>query len=192
MEMRGCLPPRYGDITATHPDMVRIIGSKGITRLQRAALTKGSVVLLGPAGKGKTVGAVIVARGRLAARIDAERQREEIAHHPHGGYDLGEVAWVSVPDLAGIRRRYPLGQGDPPEIEKAKYVPTLILDELGSEDPASRAVAQEIIWARYDAGLPMITTSWMTVEQLAAEYGGGIGRRIMEGATIINLHRGGW
>jgi hypothetical protein len=84
------------------------------------------------------------------------------------------------------RSRHPLGEGEPDVITKALRADLLVLDELGSDEVVNGSAVKEIIYERHWQDRSTWVTTWMRPEQMSAKYGEGIGRRILEGAVVID------
>jgi hypothetical protein len=79
--------------------------------------------------------------------------------------------------------------GDPLEIRRATRAPALLLDDLGSDaDIASNPVAGIIIERHAEERVTWITTG-LSPDDIAQRYGGGIARRICEGAAALRFER---
>ncbi len=174
------MPPHYRWATSDAAELAeRIKPTSALERL-RSALS-GSLGLLGPAGVGKTSGAVMNAHLRTL-RQDG-RQQEDVYFLR---FRLWHARFVTSMCLARARSQHKLGAGEAGEVEEAVGARLLVLDELGAEQGRDSATA-EVIHRRHEADLPTIWTSPFTREELKAKYGDGIVRRLWEGATIIQL-----
>jgi hypothetical protein len=136
----------------------------------------GSLVLLGETGKGKS--ALTVAY--VHRRYDDEMRRVEA-----GESRAIHFAWVSGFELAGARKRSPLG-GESPLVQHAIEIPLLILDEVGHEPQSEELML--VIDGRYRANLPTILTSPLTWQELAQHIGGGAYRRLLEHGIKADAH----
>jgi hypothetical protein len=136
----------------------------------------GSFVALGKTGVAKSAGAVAFVQRRYAER----RARVET------GESLGFwFAWVSGFELAGARKRSPLGE-ESPLVKHATEIPLLILDEVGHEPQSEELMT--VIDSRYRANLPTIVTSPLTWQELAQHIGGGAYRRLLEHGVKADAH----
>ncbi len=125
------------------------------------------VVLLGDTGTGKSVS--------LAAACD-------------GGIRRGAVRprWASA-----------LGLRKPGAIDRAAAAGTLYLDDLGEEleigtrwgEPRSSAVSELAGLIARRRGLRLVVSTWLDGAGVAQHYGGGVARRVFEGATVIRVVR---
>jgi len=136
----------------------------------------GNLALLGPAGCGKTMVA-----GSIIKRLCAEAVAAFIA--PARDSSKLEYAarsvWTTAADLLNSRRQHRLGEGEAPEFLRAETAPLLVLDELGQEIADDRWLL-EFLNARYNRGLPTISTSGLGRLELDNRYGVGAVRRLVE------------
>jgi len=135
---------------------------------ERYELSRGSVLVVGPTGVGKTLTAMAVARGLLAA-----------------AYRTGDVdalivraAWATGPELARALRETRLGSASE-ALAEARRTPVLFLDELGQEN-APAGWLLELLDDRYRRSTPTFTASGLTLRELEARYGSGAVRRLKE------------
>lgn len=128
-----------------------------------------NIVLMGPTGVGKS--ALACAMARRVVEVD-----------PAVG---ARMRFVSCVDLSTCRREARWGEGRPRSLEEARGCGLLIYDDLGQE-AGGTDVAIEVMDARYRAGLPTIVTTWMTRDQLAERYGGGLTRRVLDRAGCFD------
>lgn len=120
-----------------------------------------SLLVLGPTGAGKT--ALCLA---LCLR-EAKSSRS--------------VVWCSGRSLLQSQRRHPLGQGDPPEYERARDARLLVVDDPDWERQRDAdQLFAELCADRYRESRPMLVTSGATLEEFTARYGSAVLRRIQE------------
>jgi DNA replication protein DnaC len=162
-------------------------------RLRRAAEQyrvekNGNLVLLGPAGCGKTM---VVAS--IIKRLCAEAVAAFVSDSSKLEY-AARVVWTTAADLHNSRRQHRLGEGEAPDFLRAETAPLLVLDELGQEMADDRWLL-EFLNARYNRGLPTITTSGLTLPELEKRYGVGAVRRLVEPTgqflDLFNAAKGG-
>ncbi len=134
---------------------------------------RGNLVLLGPAGCGKTM-----AVASIIKRLCAEAVAAYVSDSSKLEY-AARVVWTSASDLHNSRRHHRLGEGEAPEFLRAERAPLLVLDELGQEVADDRWLL-EFLNARYNRSLPTISTSGLTRVELEERYGVGALRRLIE------------
>jgi len=95
--------------------------------------------------------------------------------------------------LCEATRQHPLGQGECPEVVKARTASLLLLDDLGNENPGFEKWLLSIIDSRIGEQLPTWVTSGFTVDALSERYGQALVRRLCEKGvgTLIDLFRAG-
>lgn len=136
-----------------------------------------STLIVGPTAAGKTVAMAIAFRRLLAAGVE------------QGGPGWARAAglcWYDASELARARRGWPLGQGDPPQFERAIRASMLFLDDLGQERADDGSV-RDVLNDRYAKMLPTIVTSGMRVSEIEARYDTQIVRRILQGGQIVDV-----
>jgi DNA polymerase III delta prime subunit len=137
-------------------------------KLGRAALPTLSALILGPSGIGKTTGLAWLVRRALA---EFESSNGERAKEAPG------LLWTTAAEIALSDRRHPLGADRAPLLAQAILAPLLVCDDVGLEPPG---VVAEVLWARYDAGRPVLATSGCTKKQLTAHLGAAGVRRLTD------------
>jgi hypothetical protein len=178
------IPARYAD-AGYGPDAIATlrarVRSPEAIRATREAIRGElrSMVFAGPGGAGKSTLAS-AAIGQVMA--DALRRRP---------LRVPTLRWTSAIDLGLARSRHRLGsEQDPEAIVEAIEADVLVLDDLGAEPARDHDAIAQVIHGRHDADRPLWTTTGLTSAELAARYGGGIARRVTEGAVIIHCaHR---
>jgi DNA replication protein DnaC len=123
------------------------------------------VVLVGPAGAGKT--------SLLCAMLRARCEDDRVLFAP---------AWR----LGLARSKHPLGEGDPLDVRRALAVDVCGLDDMGSERQTATNAVPDVIFERHAEGRALWVTTAMGQEEMAQRYGDGIARRVFEHARIID------
>lgn len=164
------VPESFRWSTFTAPELAQRVRPPRAIDAARGLLGASRVVLVGPAGHGKTSLAVAMMRAWLATR-------------PDGGGGLFERA----KRLATAPLEHPAGHGRSPIVERALRANLLVLDDLGADAPISTSSVPEVIDERHARGLTTWITMGFELDALAQRYGDGIARRISEGAKILRL-----
>lgn len=187
------IPPIFRDLTLDGPELAsRVVSKQAIAQARMAVDASlgvpgyqgaNRVVIVGPAGAGKTSLAAAMLRSRTERLLPTDR----------GGF------FVTALRLAMARAGWGLGDGEPPEVWRALHTPILVLDELGAEANIATSAVSEVIHERHANNLP----TWVTTGQcepdggsmkfdaphvaswMSKRYGDGISRRLLEGATVI-------
>lgn len=166
------IPTRFRDVRFDTEWLPKLVGAQAMQQAQ-ASLTEPRVIFVGPPGAGKTSLAVAMFHAALVAESsDAARQ---------------SFRYVSGHALAKARAGHPLGAGEAPVVAQALAAAVLLVDELGGEDSRHASAVAEVIYERHAEDLPTWVTTGVGPQELAARYGGGIARRLFEGATVIRL-----
>jgi hypothetical protein len=166
------VPPAYAGAELDAGWLVELVGPETIARAHEVVGVP-RVAFLGPPGAGKS---------SLAAALFKASVRAETAVLTIGGY-----RWVSSHKLAKARAGQPLGEGEAPLVEACMGAKLLVLDELGGEDPRYASAVAEVLFERHEQELPTWVTTGVGSKEIATRYGGGIARRIFEGAAVFRL-----
>lgn len=169
-ETASSVPPRYQWAAFGAPELAKRVRPTRAIETAQVSLEAPAIVLLGPAGSGKT---------SLACAI----LRAMAAHRRTWGLFTSSFA------LAKARREQRLGRGEAEPIDSACRTSVLLLDELAAEQDRDTSV-DEVIRCRHDYELPTVYTSGFGAERIIARYGDGVGRRIFEQAIVIELGGG--
>lgn len=180
-ETLRAVPDHYQWANFAAPELAVRVKPAAAIEKARAAIT-GSVLLLGPAGSGKTSLAVAIA----LARVGRQEPREPREEEPSTAFRTWTAKFITSMTLARARAQHPLGHGEAPEVERAVDAALLILDELGAEAGRDSATA-EVVHRRHELDAPTIYTTPFGLDELAGKYGAGIARRLVEGSTVIHL-----
>lgn len=168
------IPPAYAGAELDAQWLVALVGPETIARACEA-VTVPSVAFVGPPGSGKT--SLAASMYRHVARSETSIER------------LHAFRWVSAHQLAKARAGHPLGAGESPLVESCTRAPLLVLDELGGEDPRYASAVAEVLYERHAQQATTWVTTGVGPKEIAARYGGGIARRVFEGAAVFRLAR---
>jgi DNA replication protein DnaC len=145
------------------------------------AISSGGLLLAGPTGLGKTIGAYLLAYRTVEEAYDANNTDEE----------EDRVVWVRALDLAVARSQQKLGSGEAEIVARAMRLPLLVLDDLGQESERDFVVLFDVSDQRYVTGLPTILTTGLTLAELEQRYGAPFVRRLVEAggkrARVLDL-----
>ena len=166
---RRVCPPRYADATFDGPHLAQRVRDRRALDVA-SALDDNSLplVLMGPAGAGKTTLAAAVA----ARWITRQRKAAEFA---------------TAFDLATARVDHGKYGETPEIIDAARRVPLLLLDDVGNEPIRADSELVPIIFRRHERELPTIITLSIGRLGVGQRYGDGFGRRVFEGAKVIEM-----
>ena len=169
-DARDALPRMLGGAHFGAPELgawVRDAKAIALARaVSRSKLER--VLLLGKPGVGKSTLAACIARDLAYAR------------------KLGDCRWIDAHTLAGARPTAPLG-AEATEVELALEADLLVIDDLGSERVIASSAVPEVIFSRHANLQPTIVTCGFGFDAIEARYGGGILRRLTEGAAVIEV-----
>lgn len=155
----------------------RVRAPKLLAFAERYQVARGSVLLLGETGVGKTT-----AMRALARRLIAEAIAAGDASRP-----ITRAVWTTALDLAIEGRESRYGTRDE-LLHAAVRAPVLFLDELGQERADPRWLI-EVTNERYDNSRPTLSSSGLRRAELEQRYGAGAVRRLIEpGGVVLNLH----
>lgn len=166
------IPPSYGGASLDASWLAELVGHEAVDRA-RSAITEPTAAFLGPPGAGKSSLAAAMFRAAVAAETVTTR--------------LHRMRWLSAHKLAKARAGQPLGEGEAPVVEAALDATLLVLDELGGEDPRYASAVAEVLYERHEQALATWVTTGVSAKEIAARYGGGIARRVFEGAAVFRL-----
>lgn len=183
------IPAMYRDASwDALPTLTRDDGARRVTlstgktfaELRGALAGARRVVLLGPAGSGKSTIAQCLLRERW-------ERAPELRHR-----------FIIAPTLREPERR--ADDRRPHPLDLALSADVLVLDELGAEiegaQPGSGLLAQRVgpgssaVGLRFDLGKPTIITTGLDRAAMTALYGDRVARRAFEGAVVIRLGGG--
>jgi len=152
---------------------------------------KGSVLLLGQSGAGKTT---VMAAGLY--RLGAERLQAVLANprDPDARKafeEFARVRWVTAWDIGRALSAHRLGTGGEPElVAQAVESSFLVIDELGPEPAHLAGVLFDIIDRRSKRGAHTAATSGLSAEAFQGRYGSGMWRRLTERGLgdLVDVH----
>ena len=161
-------PNAFANLRLDDPVLQLRVSPAAMTRAKDSVSLR-RVVLLGPAGAGKT---------SLAAAMFR--------------------AWMDVnPSLVGYfalswrlglaRAQHKLGEGEPECVEKSLEAELCVLDDLGSERQTATNAVPDVVFERHAEGKMLWVTTAMSQADVAGRYGDGIARRVFEGSRLIEL-----
>jgi len=120
--------------------------------------------MVGPAGSGKSSAAAILvtrwARAGVACR------------------------WLSARAVDEAAREAKLGAALPQALAQARSVDVLVLDDVGTEGTIGLEELVRLVHSRHDDDLVTVSTTGLSRAQIAARYGDGIARRLLEAGVI--------
>jgi DNA replication protein DnaC len=125
------------------------------------------VVLVGPAGSGKT--SLAVAAFQLAAIA-----RSRFVH----AFRLG---------TANIQHR--AGEGEAELVRTATTMGLVLLDDVGNERQTTMNAVPDVIFERHAEGRATWITTAFSAQEIAQRYGDGIARRVFERALVVRVGR---
>jgi DNA replication protein DnaC len=148
---------------------------------ERYEPARGSLLILGPTGIGKSLTLQALARRMIRTAYDAGNETAPAVR----------TVWTTGPDLARAIRETRHGSTCA-LLADARRAPLLVLDEVGQETADPRWLL-ELVDARYTPRpLPTLSASGLTRAELEARYGSGAVRRLVEPVgAVVDVHRGG-
>lgn len=168
------IPRAFDGATLDAAWLVSLVGDESMAHAQRS-LSVVRAAFIGPPGAGKTSLAVAMLRAVLADYAKTGNMFMDARHR-----------YVSAYALAKARATSPLGE-ESALVDSALRAPLLLVDELGGEEPRHASAVAEVLYERHAAELPTWVTTGATPKAIADRYGGGIARRVFEGATVFRL-----
>lgn len=141
------------------------------------------LLLLGPTGSGKSLGAAMIIR-RLVRMQPIDRTNDGFPI-----YRKPAIFWANAVHLAHADKRHKLGEGAPDAVKSAIDADICVLDDIlwGSRDEA----LLEVVSGRYNAGVPTIATAGSSFADVMARLGEAVLRRLLEcrgeSGTIVDL-----
>lgn len=153
-----------------------------------AVVVKGqqNAAFVGPTKAGKSLSLSIMTR--CVPEMTSEKKIANLLRRYQGSafkFALQELTerrclWVNVPELAEECTERKLGEPMPRIVHRAKTVPVLFLDDIGSEGVGARDALYTIGNSRYQRGLWTFISSGKSLDDLDEVYGDSIIRRLTE------------
>lgn len=144
-----------------------------------AAMGAPMILLVGPAGSGKTTLAAALI-GEIVRRALAGDASAEALLGPRARWGGGGARWAEAADLARARRNHRLGDGEAPLIEDALSASLLVVDDLGAERGDADGGLADVLWERHQRERPCVWTTGLSSAQITERYGSGFLRRLTE------------
>lgn len=184
------IPIRFAWAHLAAPELSCRAPAKAIASATAALATKRlpNIVFAGPTGSGKTSLAAACARAVMERSIERNRTRMERDDRPFAAKTCARITWALAHTIGTARDRLPYGEDDAEIIDDAKSADLLVVDDIGTggSSPRAKDTIIEVVFHRHDADRPTWITTWQTPTDLAATYGAGVARRLMEGAVTID------
>jgi DNA replication protein DnaC len=163
----AAVPPRFRWATeAECPELAKRVMPAPLRAC--AAITKPTTILL--AGRGAS------GKSSLAAHTVSRWAR-----------DGARCSWLSATAVDDLIRASKLGVEEPEELHRAKTVPVLVLDDVGTEGKLGVEAIVSIMHRRHDADLATVSTTGLTYTEIAARYGDGIARRLADSNHVVRM-----
>jgi Mrp family chromosome partitioning ATPase len=173
----AALPISYQWACLDHPLLASRVK---LERLPAKPPTERRVVFFGDAGVGKTSLAVALLRALAESAIattqlgrDEDLRAIVRRFHFASAHRLG-TAGVAV-------------NGDPDAIRTAMRARVLLLDDLGSERSIPSNPVPDIIAERHAEDRATWITTGLSATEIVDRYGGGVARRVLEGASLTRI-----
>jgi|CXWL01.1.fsa_nt_gi DNA replication protein DnaC len=160
----GTIPARFAWASLKAPELAERCDARNYLALAKRVLAGHGAVFAGKSGSGKTSLAVACLRERMPRAM-----------------------YVSALRLSTARIQSKAGDGEAGLVAEAIAAPLLLVDEVGGESKTSTSAVRDVVFERHDAGKPTWITTGFTSAELAAMYGDGFLRRVVDGATLIRL-----
>lgn len=161
------IPSAFAEATFDADWLAKLVGAETVERARRHG--NRSAAFIGPPGAGKT--SLVAAMFRAAV---------ETSKRPRW------FRWTSAYALAKARASAALGD-EAPLVQQAFEADLLVIDELGGEQDRHATAVAEVIYERHAENRPMWITTGVAPKVIADRYGGGIARRVFEGAEVFRL-----
>lgn len=157
---------------------------------------RGSMLLLGPSGAGKTTVCVaLVNRFHTElSRVDRPKHQCRVNRRIDGGesyediFELGileRFVWITGHSLAFARRNAALGS-EPELVTRCRNATLLVVDEVGVE-PLADSILFEVVNERYARQTPTIVTSGYSRQDFCGRYGDALFRRLTQSGALMDV-----
>lgn len=164
------MPARFAD---AHLHLRERVYSAAARKLAGKSLDAPNIVFTGRAGLGKTV----LACGMGIALLERAITR---------GARVPKVLFVAALELGRARSTHRLGEDEPQIVVDAIGAELLIVDDFGAEAPRESEAVVQVLHERHNANAKTWITTGLSMAEVGARYGGGVERRIFEGAVRID------
>lgn len=144
---------------------------------RRWRATEGSLTIIGPTGRQKSTLAVALCIDRMERATTPEQVRLAAG-----------IRYMLASDLDKARQEHSLGRDEAPLIRSAVRATVLVLDDLGKEKTKGEVITS-VLERRYNAGLPNLLTSELSLERLGERYGLSDRRRVAERVLVASCHQ---
>lgn len=157
-------PDRYEWAKVDAPELAKRVKAANLRAEIGRVMASDRVLFAGPSGAGKTSLAVACLRTRVP-----------------------RCRYVSALRLGTARIQHAAGDGEAELVERCMATPLLLIDEIGGEQKTATSAVRDVVFERYERGLPTWVTTGFSSKQLAEMYGEGMLRRLVEGAVVVKL-----
>lgn len=191
-DVRDRLPEKYRAVDLEGPEgdeLRRRVKSRNVIHAAQAALTAGrSVTIQGNAGQGKTSTAAALLVGWVRRLIGPAALAEG---DPGEGWRWARARscrYLRALRIADGKVWRDGAHVDGDDLAAARDAAVLIVDDLGLEPVNTTTI--ELLHDRADRGAVTLVTTQLGEAKLAATYGDGTARRLLEDSAVIELP--GW
>lgn len=161
------IPEAFFEATFEADWLVKLVGAENVERASKVGYQRAAFI--GPPGAGKTSLCAAMFRAAIGRTKRPRWYR-----------------WTSGHGLAKARASAELGD-EAPLVQQALEADLLVIDELGGEQERYASAVAEVVYERHAANRPTWVTTGVSPKVIADRYGGGIARRIFEGAEVFRL-----